>query len=211
MDYIYISIGKDCLPAKCLDILKLRKISMPFDWLSISPKNSFEYINDLIETRFFNFTNDLEYNINGRVISKHYPYIEFFHHDLLKNIVIGRAKDDDKNLIETMNRRADRFINIIENISNRVIFIYHIENNNFKKYSDKLFKDMKDFNDNKNVKCTYKIIVLVSDNDDFNLDIPDKFHILEKFNICKYIKNSSIHGMYGNKYEFLDIIRSIEI
>lgn len=51
-----------------------------------------------------------------------YDYVEFYHYDLIKNETIGRPQDNDKNLVEMMNRRAKRFMDIIDNKSNEVIF-----------------------------------------------------------------------------------------
>lgn len=50
---IYIPIGTDCHPAGNLNSLKLRKFSLPFDWLFITePNKIFEYLNNLISSQF---------------------------------------------------------------------------------------------------------------------------------------------------------------
>ena len=96
MNIIYIPIGTNCHPAMNLNLLKLRTMSLPFDWLLINPLNIFEYLNNLINTNFSNFTKDLIYNNRNKVISKNYPYSEFFHYDLIKNTT-DKTKNENEN------------------------------------------------------------------------------------------------------------------
>ncbi len=120
---MFISLGPLCQPALKLRKLGLKPISLPFDWMFIDGTRLFEYINDLINTNFQNFTNDLTYDWRDKVISKHYNYAEFFHYDLIKNTIFNRPEDNNKNLVEMMNRRGQRFMDIICNENNEVIFV----------------------------------------------------------------------------------------
>ena len=101
-----------------MKILNLRKQSLPFDWLLCNEFRVFEYVNNLINTNFSNFTTNLIYNHREKVISKDYEYVEFFHYDLIKNFTIGRPEDDNKNLVDVMNKRGKRFMDIISNENN---------------------------------------------------------------------------------------------
>ena len=166
--YIYISIGPHCHPAGNLKKLNLRKESLPFDWLLCKQLRGFEYVNDLINENFSNFTTNLIYNNEGIVISKNYDYVKFFHHDLLKNK--SNCADDidqnDKILIEVMNKRGKRFMNIISNKENKVIFIYMLKHSYLIKdgliNNNKLFQDMINFDNNSNIKCNFKVLVYLA-------------------------------------------------
>lgn len=204
---MFISIGPNCHPAGNLRFLKLRNISLPFDWLSIEKARVFEYINDLIGTNFLNFTHDLSYNVRGKVVSKHYDYVEFFHYDLIANEHINRVEDEGKNLIEMMNRRGQRFMEIISDKNSDVNFVcmlhYTIINGN-----NNLYNDMKKFDDNVNIKCKYKILVyLYNDNDDFELIIPNELLLLKHFIFDKYIKDQKVSSIYGNKKDFEKMLK----
>ena len=93
---MYIPIGKNCLVAGQLDILKLREVALPFDWLLIKDQYIFIYLNDLINTKFENFTKNLLYNDRNVVISEKYPFCEFLHQDL--NNLYPQYQDEFHNL-----------------------------------------------------------------------------------------------------------------
>lgn len=49
----FIPIGPSCHAAGNLNMLKLRKQALPFDWLLCNPSDRiFEYVNDLINTNY---------------------------------------------------------------------------------------------------------------------------------------------------------------
>jgi len=213
---MFISLGPDCHPAKNLNKLNLRKISLPFDWLYCKESNRlFEYINDLINTNFSKFTTNLIYNRRKKVISKNYDYVEFFHHDLLKNRnTMGDnmgENNEEIELIETMNRRGKRFMNIISNENNKVIFLCMIHHTTLIKNgiinNNKLYEDMINFNTNLNIKCNFKVLVyLYNDNDDYNLIIPKEFNNLNNFIFDKYIRNQSVCRTYGDINDFKQLL-----
>lgn len=174
-----------------LKLIKVWKFAYPFDYLLIKPTKVFEYVNDLIDTNFKNFTKNLIYNKNNFVVSKYYDYVEFRHHDLIK----------EQTLIETMNNRGERFMNIINDHKQEVCFLVKLH---YKFVHDvNLYNDMKKINDNVNIKCNYKILVYIyNDNEDFNLLIPEKFFNLNKFIFYKFIRNQKIHKTYGDVDDF---------
>jgi len=198
---MFISIGPSCHPAGCLRLLGLRKHSLPIDWLLSSYTRVFEYINDLITTDFKDFTTDLIYNHREKVISKNYDYVEFFHYDLIKNKKMGRNEDDNKNLVEMMNTRALRFMDIISNKNNKVIFLCMIDHRYINNV--KLYEDMVKFDTNNKIKCEYKILVYVfKPDEDYNLVLPTNFSNLKHFIFDKYILNSDVNKVYGDIKDF---------
>lgn len=211
---MFISLGPNCHPAGNLNYLNLRKQSLPFDWLLCSDVRIFEYINDLINTFFSNFTTNLIYNHRKKVISKNYDYVEFFHHDLLKNVsdrTEDKVEENKEPLIEVMNKRAKRFMDIISNETNEVVFLcmlHHTKLIKDKKINDrKLYEDMINFDTNLNIKCNFKVLVyLYNDNEDYNLILPDEFDNLNNFIFDKYIRNQTVNRIYGDVKDFKQLL-----
>ncbi len=179
MEPIYISLGPNCWGAHHLRKKQLRKVSLPLDWQNTDPKYSLKYVNELINTHFKFYTKNLKYDDNNLVISEYYPYSQFVHYNLIKNKVRGDKEWENKDisLIETLNNRANRFLNIIKNIENNVIFIWKIEKKLFEdvKYTDKyIIPDLKNLFNNSNIICKFTFIIYVSSN---NIDyvIDEKF------------------------------------
>ena len=213
---MFISLGPNCHAAGNLTSLDLRNQSLPFDWLLCDEKRVFEYINDLINTNFCNFTTNLKYNNKEKVISANYEYVQFFHHDLLKNNTHRQVyhnfhdkKDYNENLIEVMNRRGKKFMDIISNEDNEVIFLCMINYNKLIKngmiHDNKLFKDMINFDNNKNIKCKYKVLVYLHNKDD-DLIIPNEVKKLNNFIFDKYVKNINVNRVYGDKNDFKKLL-----
>jgi len=213
--YMYIPIGTNCHTAMNLDNLKLRTTSLPFDWLLINPLNIFEYLNNLINTNFSNFTKDLIYNNRNKVISKNYPYSEFFHHDLIKNTT-DKIEIKNENLVDMMNRRGERFMKIITDNKMDIIFLNTMMYDTFNNLDhDKVYNDIYQFENNEYIKCNFRVIIyLMNDDNDFNLYIPSKYYNLKKVIFTKYIRDTSISKNYGNIEDFnklLQICSKIEI
>lgn len=204
---MFISLGSNCHPSENLRKLNLRKESLPFDWLLCNKFRVFEYVNNLINTNFSNFTTNLIYNHRGKVISKDYDYVEFYHYDLIKNLTIGRPDDYGKNLIDCMNRRGKRFMDIISNENNEVVFLCMLHHTNLIKdgliNNHKLYQDMINFDTNLNIKCNFKVLVYFNnDNEDYNLIIPNELNNLKNFIFDKYIRNQTVSTIYGDHIDF---------
>lgn len=216
----YISLGPDCHMAGALNYLNLRKESLPFDFLLTDIDKGLEYVSLLIENNFNDFIENLEYNSNLKVISKNYPYAQFYHHDLLKNkqtlvksLKIDHA-DMDELLIDKFKRRANRFIDIIKNDENKCIFLYkisaeHIINND---KLQKIISSIEMFIDimNKSSKCKYVLIIFIMIND--NNDLLKNNSIINNLNI-KYSKNILFEvfiGSNNNEDNKNNIIRCLE-
>ena len=208
---MFISLGPNCHPSGNLNKLNLRKQSLPFDWLFCNNHRVFEYVNNLINTNFSNFTTNLIYNHRGKVISKDYDYVEFFHYDLIKNCTIGLPEDDDKHIIDVMNKRGKRFMDIISNENDEVIFLCMLHHTNLIKdgliNNHKLYQDMINFDTNLNIKCNFKVLVYFYNNDeDYNLIIPNELNNLKNFIFDKYIKNQTVCKVYGDPIDFKQLL-----
>lgn len=125
----YISLGFNCFIAQALVELNIRQESLPFDWLLTSYEYGLHYITDMINTNFSHFTSNLAYNKNHKVCAERYPKSEFYHHDLIANEIYKNKleeKQNNTNLIETFNRRAKRFMDIIHS-DKKVLLMFYIE------------------------------------------------------------------------------------
>lgn len=207
---MFISLGPSCHPSGNLKKLNLRKQSLPFDWLLCDGNRTFEYVNNLINTKFSNFTANLVYNQRKKVISKNYDYVEFFHHDLLKN-VSDKREDRKGSLIKIMNKRGKRFMDIISNEKNEVVFLCALHHTKLIKdgsiNNHKLYKDMVNFDINSNIKCNFKVLVyLCNDNEDYNLVLPDELGNLKHFIFDKYIRNQNVHKIFGDIKDFKQLL-----
>lgn len=214
---MFISIGPNCHPAGNLRKLKMRNQSLPFDWLLCENHRIFEYINDLINTNFSKFTTNLIYNHRNKVISTNYDYVEFFHHDLLKNTCDGMEqnvkKENEVSLIDIMNKRAKRFMDIISNEKNKVYFVCMLNHTNLIKdgliINNDLYEDMINFDNNLNIKCNFKVLVYLSnDNVDYNLILPDKLKNVKNFIFCKYIRNQKKCKVFGHIKDFKRLLKN---
>ena len=180
----FISLGPDCHIAGALNFMKLRKQSLPFDFLLSHSTKGLKYVYKLIDNKFTDFLNDLEYNNKNRVISKNYPDTQFYHHDLIKNKqkLVKSLKIDHINmeefLIEKFKRRGRRFINIIENDKNKCMFFYIISFNDID--NDIRFKEITtNINNFVNVlnnkgNCKYILIIFIKTNKKELVKINDK-------------------------------------
>lgn len=211
---MFIPLGHNCHPTGNLIKLNLRKQSFPFDWLLCDGERRFEYINNLINTNFSNFTANLVYNERGKVISKHYEYVEFYHHDLIKNVSDIRDNgifEKSETLIQAMHRRGKRFMDIISNESNEIVFLYILHHTKLIKdgsiNNNKLYQDMVHFDTNLNIKCRFKVLVyLYNDNEDYDLIIPHELYNLKHFIFDKYIRNKNICKIYGDYKDFVQLL-----
>ena len=210
---MFISIGHFCHPAANLKMLGLREYSFPFDWLYMYNECAFWYVNHLIETDFIHFTEKPVYDIKEKVVSSYYPDVEFYHQDLITNKVLpdqhkyprAGAFTYNENLVDTMMRRATRFMKFITNKEENIVFICTIQYNTFIK-NTKIYGEMLQFSKNKKIQCKYKVLVLLYENVDFEYRLPDKYLQLDNFIFQKYVRDCSKHPTYGNPEDFHKIL-----
>ena len=110
-----------------------------------------------------------------------------------------------------MNKRGERFIDIISNENNEVIFLCMLHHttliNDGLINNHILYQDMINFDTNLNIKCNFKVLVyLYNDDKDYNLIIPYELDNLKNFIFDKYIKNTSVNTVYGNEEDFKQLL-----
>ena len=110
----------------------------------------------------------------------------------------------NENLVDMMNRRGERFMNIITDNKLNIIFLNTMMYDTFKNLNhDKVYNDIYQFENNQYIKCNFRVIIyLMNDDIDFNLDIPTKYYNLKKVIFTKYIRDTSISKNYGNIEDF---------
>jgi hypothetical protein len=107
-----------------------------------------------------------------------------------------------------MNRRASKFMNIINEDTNEVTFLYRINHIKFEN-NPQLYNDMYAFDNNKNIKCKFKVLVYLYNNDyDFEFNIPEHFYKLKNFIFTKYILNTCVSPVYGDAKDFKQMLSS---
>ena len=137
--------------------------------------------------------------------------LNFFTMTLIKNFTIGRPEDDNKNLVDVMNKRGKRFMDIISNENNEVVFLYALHHTQLIKdgliNNQKLYQDMIKFDTNLNIKCNFKVLVyLFNNNEDYNLTLPDEVENLNNFIFDKYIRNQNVSRVYGDVKDFKQLL-----
>jgi len=114
---MFVSLGVDCGTANILKNLKLRSCSLPFDWVV-----TYEGITNIINNDFANY---LPENDDGN------------YEKLNKNAGVLFLHNNFPDDIEKINKRIDRFKNLLETSNEKIIFIrkshgshHHNEYNN---------------------------------------------------------------------------------
>jgi hypothetical protein len=199
MKKYYIPLGCDCHPAGILGKLRLRKESLPFDWMLISTLQLFNYINTQIQNKFIDYLDEPEYNKNKISFSKKYPNALFYHQDIF-----------NEEIRKTLKNRAQKFINILNRKNCIIYFFTCIDYNSFEDLSiDKkkiLYEDIQNFKNN-NIKAIYKLIIYFrNDNNDFNLELPEYYKKSNNIVFEKYIRNKSVSKHFGAREDFLPIV-----
>jgi len=110
-----------------------------------------------------------------------------------------------------MNKRGKRFMDIISNENDEVIFLCMLHHTNLIKggliNNHKLYQDMINFDTNLNIKCNFRVLVyLYNDNEDYNLILPDKLENLNNFIFDKYIRNQTVSRVYGDIRDFKQLL-----
>jgi hypothetical protein len=106
-----ISLGCNCHPAYWLKKTKLNCQTFPFDWLLMRrPHLGIDYILDVYQKLFSDFTQDLTWNQRGHPVAKNYPLTEFFHHHSL----LSEQVEDAILEREKLRRRIERFVQAVK-------------------------------------------------------------------------------------------------
>lgn len=149
MNKIYVSLGSDCLCANTLRNDNKRTFALPFDWVV-----TYNGVADIIKDEFINFLPKLENTTLFNPLSNTY----FFH---------NKFPDD----YDKMNRRIQRFMDLLKNETDEIIFIRHSHASNHHKETKRLNWNLKnDIIDSEELythlkekypKLNFKIIVVL--------------------------------------------------
>lgn len=201
-----IPIGCDCHPAYMLNKAKLRKESLPFDWLDTEPRLALQYAFENIRDGFEFFTGNLEKNENGKVYANKYPEALFYHFDDLNTNHI---------LQEKINLRINKLLNVIK--SKPCYFIHNTKSNAFKTEGH-----VKDF-----VRSITNFITLLKPQDELliylrydetldenKLNCELLLSLVEPLESCKitpYIRYEKENGIWGDETKYNALIKSLGI
>ena len=134
MGKIYISLGSDCGVARTLQSLKKRDASMPFDWVV-----SYNGVSDIIKNKFSGY---LPKRGNG-AFNPH-SHSLFLHNKFPKDT-------------KMMERRVQRFLDVLDDQENEIIFIRKGHMDHHHEESEKWNCNLK--NDVEDIEDLYDLIV----------------------------------------------------
>ena len=191
MKRIFIPIGIDCWPANTLIYHKLRHFSLPFDWTI-----TYNGVSDIIQNNFDNFlpiSNTNTVNIPSNTVFLHQKF------------------PDDYDKLE---RRIKRFLNLLENTTNKLIFIKKGHNYCHHKLAESdgciLKNDITDCENlhtllsEKYPKLKYKIVVFLSCGKCFDSTKIYKSKNIEIYNIADLeVNNRKFTDLFAQIYKTL--------
>jgi len=219
--HYYISLGPDCLAAANLNMLRLRKISLPFDWLLT--KNDIagiDYVIKNIDTNFQYFLRKLKKNSEGHYFSENFPETFFPHcnfnaqeteFEKLKQHYFAEHFENKSSdtQIDKFKRRANRFINIINNSNNNCVFFYKVTGTTFfdEDTLGSIVNKIEYFIEK--CRCKYKFLIYtVMENNEKKITFQNNFknsHIYCQIYRIDYTVNSD----FGNKDDFAQLIKTV--
>jgi hypothetical protein len=134
----FISIGPYCSAADIIKNAGLRKSAYPFDYIF----SSLEMVKHCINDRFNTFLDKTQYKYCTKSSTQHLFYSKFIDTEILrKHHIAHNLPDIANNLINreifwhhnlfnneiylAFVRRCNRFLNLIDNNNNKIVFIYY--------------------------------------------------------------------------------------
>ena len=202
-DYHIVPIGCDCHTAYSMNILGLRKVSLPFDWVGVAPLISIEWVTHNINNKFEDFLIDTKKNEDGHFISGKYCAL-FLHEKQL----------DSVESINKFKRRIDRFLKIIEN--ENVIFLHclYVSSIRDEKDIEQYIESVRLFLSSVNPNHSLRIYLRYDDDFSENEILADKMYSeLTKLNVktIKYVREWKTYGNWGNKALYSQLYKDLEI
>jgi hypothetical protein len=205
-DALIIPLGHDCHPAYTLQELKLRKISYPFDWLKIEPRQSIAYVVENIRDGFSHWISDLTRNERNYVISGRYPHAEFMHqNNLIENAGVRKKFRD----------RAARFLSVIK--KKDLYFLHNLSADALKNENDVEFY----------IETIRQLTALFKENDHLYLYIRfdesedenkamvnlllKRLEAFPSITTAKYIRFKQQYGNWGNPKCYKDLYADLGI
>ena len=203
-DYYIVPLGYDCHTAHTLDMLGLRKVSLPFDWIGMFSLKTFEFVTEKINDKFVDFLKDMKKNEEGHYISEKYPFLLSIHHNQL----------DSVESINKFKRRSNRFLKIIEN--DNVIFLHNLNVDSIRDEKDieQYIESIRLFQSTVNPNHSLRIYLRYDNDLSENGVLADKmFSELVKLNVktVKYVRDLKTYGNWGNKALYHQLYKDLEI
>tara|TARA_X000001036_G_scaffold403535_1_gene410165 strand:+ start:1167 stop:1757 length:591 start_codon:yes stop_codon:yes gene_type:complete len=192
MNKNYVSLGSDCFCAYTARDANKRAFALPFDWVV-----TYNGVTDIIKDEFINFLPKLENTTLFNSLSKTY----FIH---------NKFPDD----YDKMNRRIERFMNLLKNEIDEIIFIRHGHHSHHHEETEELNWNLKnDITDSEELyvhlkekypKLNFKIIVVLSCWKCFNIDNVYHSENIKIYNIATHSnkkKDKLIPQIYNEIFE----------
>ena len=185
--------------------MKFRTISFPFDWLFSNSIKGLKLVNENIKHNFQFFLADLEINERNYIISKHYPYTEFFHE---KNLI---ENESDRSRLKN---RANKFLNYID--KNSCTFLYVINHDHIKNEDDinEFILYINEFHQLTNYNHSLKIYVKCPTNvSEFQFidQLITKSNNIKNTKAVHYYLDTIKYGMWGNPKDYVHLLKSLDI
>ena len=195
---------------------------MPFDWMILDTKFALSAVAELIETDFKYFLSDLRYNADGHVIPQKHPYVKFVHHDPIKNITtssdISQLQNAQlikrENLTEIFTRRANRFLNLIDNES--CFFIHTIPRKML--YNDERARGFEQsaarfvqFMEQRTQQA-FQLLVVVYNTNDFDIEqATQKLSLPSSIHLRPFVIDANVNPYFGCSKTFGDLLAEFDL
>jgi len=176
---IYVSLGSDCMCANTARDTNKRAFALPFDWVV-----TYNGVSDIIKEEFINFLPKLENTTLFNPLSNTY----FIH---------NKFPDD----YDKMNRRIERFMDLLKNETDEIIFIRHGHHSRHHREKRGLKANLKnDITDGEELyvhlkencpKLNFKIVVILSCWNCFNIESAYQSENIKIYNIAAQSKKES--------------------
>lgn len=201
-----ISLGSDCHPAKILQILNIRTISFPFDWVYTIASTGMEYVMDNILTEFNKFADRICLNQWGEVASAWYENSAFFHYDdLLHNTEMQ----------ETLKRRGKRFLSYFN--TTPCVFLHNVPTQGLttREECDRFLTSVEEFLKINKTGHELRIYIRFDEKEDEYRENAD--YVLKELNTIPgiravhYVRYREKYGVWGDKRSYTKLLRDLGI
>lgn len=204
LDKVIIPLGFDCHAAHILKTLNIRRLRFPFDWLNGDPVKSMWQVVDCINTDFYYFFKNLTFNLNKNVVSERYSFSEFVHHRGV--IVTGSERDLYIKRIESFRDFLDKGCYYLYCIPNHILTKKNAEE--FVEHTLNLKGVM---NDGQTLCIYIRFDGEINKEEEGVKILIESLSPIDNVNITTYSREKDKHGIWGNKYEYPDLLRSLNI
>ncbi|AUC84426.1 hypothetical protein CW731_03530 [Polaribacter sp. ALD11] len=202
-----IPIGCDCHPAHMLEILNLRKQSLPFDWLDTEPIYSIKYAYENIVNKFNFFLRDLKEDNEGKVFSNKFKYSIFYHYDdlIINKKLQVKIQNRCINFIKLIKTKPIYFLNTVTSES--------INSNEKVKFFLNSVLEFQNILKRKDILIIYLRYDETQDENKLFCDkLIDELEFFDKnIRIIKYIREKKLFGIWGDEKKYTAFIRKIGI